>query len=73
MEKLAKTFAIFIATVIGTLEEMGVLDRAVNSFWRSYLKNTQPQQLEAAKENEEDEKFVEAAKTDGWTADDMRP
>ena len=73
MEKLAKTFAIFIATVIGTLEEMGVLDRVVNSFWRSYLKNTQPQQLEAAKENEEDEKFVEAAKADGWTADDMRP
>ena len=72
MEKLAKTFAIFIATVTGELEKLGVLDLVVNSFWRSYLKNTQPQQLEAAKENEEDAKFVDAAKADGWTADDVR-
>jgi|GEM_PF-2979594 len=69
MEKLAKAAAVFIATVIGTLEEMGVLDRVMNSFWRGYLKITQPQVVEAAKSNGDDDAFIKAAEKDGWGRD----
>lgn len=73
MEKLANSTAVFIATVIGTLEEMGVLDRVMLAFWRVYVKVTQPQITVAAKSNKDDNDFISQAKTDGWVADEPLP
>lgn len=73
MEKIATSTAVFIATVIGTLEKMGVLDRVMMSFWRCYITLTSPQLVQAAKSNKDDDDFIEAAEKDGWGRDMPRP
>jgi hypothetical protein len=73
MEKLATTTAVFIATVIGTLEKMGVLDRVMESFWRAQRKIMQPEMVQAAKPNEDDDAFIKDAEADGWGRDMPRP
>ena len=69
MEKLAKTIGVFIATVIGTLEDMGVLERVFTAYWRIFAKITQPQVVAAAKSNGDDDAFIKAAEKDGWGRD----
>lgn len=73
MEKLATSTAVFIATVLGTLEKMGVLDRVMESLWRAYRKIMQPEIVPVAPSNEDDNDFIEAAEADGWGRDMPRP
>lgn len=71
MARLVDLCAVFVGALLAKLEAQGVLERVANSLVRVFIKNTQPQYVEAAKEGSDDEAFVRSAEAGGWGRDSI--
>lgn len=66
MEFFAKAAAVFWGELLALLIERGALEKLIDIAIRSWIRNMQPQLIEAAKSNGDDDAFIDIAKKEGW-------